>query len=108
MTLLEQVTAIIFSYMYGGILSVLYNFNYNLLFSKKSGLKILFNIIFIFDLVLIYFLIMKKINLVIIHPYFYLIISLGFFTFFNFTKSFRKYLKIKYTKKKMPKSVKKN
>ncbi len=99
MILKEQIVAIIFSFIYGGILSVLYNFNYNILFSERKIIKIIFNIIFILDLVLIYFLIMRKINNAIIHPYFYLFIVVGFFVFFNFSKSLRSLIKIPKLKK---------
>lgn len=94
MGLKEQIVAIIFSFVFGGLLSCLYNFNYKLLFSKKKLIKIIFNIIFILDLVLFYFLVMRKINNAVIHPYFYLIIAIGFFTFFNLTKKLRSVLKI--------------
>lgn len=100
MVLKEQVIAIIFSYIYGGCLAFLYNLNYNLLFYQRKVVKITFNIIFILDLVLIYFLLMRKINRAIIHPYFYLFIILGFFTFFFLTKRFRKLLKLPPVKKK--------
>ena len=103
MSLNEQILAIIFSFIYGMIISVLYNFNYNLLFYKKKFVKILFNVIFIFDLVLIYFLVMRKINQVIIHPYFYLFIVLGFFVVFDTSKRFRKILKLGEVKKKIKK-----
>ena len=94
MGLKEQVLAIFFSFIFGSLLSCLYNFNYKLLFNKRKIVKIIFNIIFIFDLVLIYFLVMRKINNAIIHPYFYLLIALGFFTFFNLTKKLRSLLKV--------------
>ena len=103
MSLVEQVIALIFSFIYGGVLSVLYNFNYNILFYKNRVVKIIFNIIFIFDLVLIYFLVMRKINNAVIHPYFYLLIILGFFTFFDITKRFRKLIKMPEVKKKTKK-----
>ena len=74
MSLVEQVVALIFSFIYGGVLSVLYNFNYNILFYKNRVVKIIFNILFVFDLVLIYFLVMRKINNAVIHPSFYLFI----------------------------------
>ena len=85
------------------ILSLLYNFNYNLLFSKTKIAKVIFNILFVLDLVLIYFLIIKKINGGIIHPYFYLLIILGFASCFDVSKRLRKILKVD---KDVPKSVK--
>ena len=103
MNLSEQVVALIFSFIYGGVLSVLYNFNYNILFYKNRVVKIIFNILFILDLVLIYFLVMRKINNAIIHPYFYLFIIFGFSLFFDFSKCFRKLLKMPEVKKKIKK-----
>lgn len=103
MSLTEQVIALIFSFIYGGVLSVLYNFNYNLLFYKNIVVKIIFNILFVLDLVLIYFLVMRRINNAVIHPYFYIFIVLGFFTFFDITKRFRKILKMPPLKKKTKK-----
>ena len=46
MSLVEQVVSLIFSFIYGGVLSVLYNFNYNILFYKNRVVKIIFNILF--------------------------------------------------------------
>ena len=103
MTLSEQVFSIVFSFIYGMVLSLLYNFNYNLLFSKTKIAKVIFNILFVLDLVLIYFLIIKKINGGIIHPYFYLLIILGFASCFDVSKRLRKILKVD---KDVPKSVK--
>ena len=107
MSLSEQVVALIFSFIYGGVLSVLYNFNYNILFYKNRVVKIIFNILFILDLVLIYFLVMRKINNAIIHPYFYLLIILGFFLFFDVTKRFRMMVKMPEVKKKIKKDAQK-
>ena len=107
MGLKEQVVAIIFSFVFGVLLSCLYNFNYKLLFNKRIIVKIVFNIIFIFDLVLIYFLVMRKINNAVIHPYFYLLIVLGFFVFFNLTKKLRILLKVPDIKEKPKKDAQK-
>lgn len=103
MSLSEQFLSIGFSFIYGVVLSFLYNFNYNLLFNKEKVFKFVFNILFVLDLVLIYFLIIKKINGGIIHPYFYLLIILGFVSCFDVSKKLRKFLKFN---KDLPKSVK--
>ena len=89
MILTEQIVGIIFSFCYGIILSILYNFNYQLIFNTKVLVKVVFNVVFVFDLVLIYFLVMKKINNAIILPYFYLFIILGFLLSFRFSRRFR-------------------
>ena len=103
MSLSEQIISMIFSFIYGIVISVLYNFNYNLLFSKRTIFKVIFNLLFVFDLVLLYFLIIKKINGGIIHPYFYLLITLGFISCFSISKGLRKNL---IFNKDMTKSVK--
>ena len=103
MSLSEQVFSMIFSFIYGIVLSILYNFIYNLLFIIIMISKVIFNLLFVLDLVLLYFLIIKKINGGIIHPYFYLLIILGFISCFSLFKRLRKFLK---PTKDMPKSVK--
>lgn len=90
MILKEQIISIVFSFFYGAFVSIIYNFNYKLLFDVKKILKIIFSLVFTFNLVVIYFLFIKKINGGIIHPYFYLIIVVGFFSFFNISKPLRK------------------
>lgn len=75
-----QIKSIIFSFLYGMFFSVLLNINYKYLYNTKKYIKILMNIIFIIDNVLLYFLILIKINNGIIHYYFVLSIFLGFIT----------------------------
>ena len=50
---------------------------------------------------------MRKINNAIIHPYFYLLIILGFFLFFDVTKRFRMMVKMPEVKKKIKKDAQK-
>lgn len=90
MSLSAQILSIIFSFIYGNFLAVCYNFNYNMLFNKNKIFKITFNFLFALDLVLIYFLVIRKINGGIIHPYFYLLIILGFISCFTITKKLRR------------------
>ncbi len=106
MSLNEQIISLVFSFVYGIFLAFSYNFNYNLLFNKTKIFKAFFNILLVFDLVLIYFLLIKKINGGIIHPYFYILIVIGFIINFNFSKRLRKFFKIK--EKTVTKSVKKD
>ena len=112
MDLKEQIIGMLFSFLYGLFLGGLYNFNYNLLFKLPKLKKVLFNFLFVFDLVLLYFIIIKKINGGIIHPYFYLLIVLGFLVTFKYSKKVRTFIKVpvlkkEKKKKEMPKSVKK-
>ena len=110
MILKEQFLALFFSFFFGVVLSFLYNFNYNLLFTKRMGIKVFFTIVFILDMVLIYFFVIEKINGGIVHFSFYFFILGG--VVFSYRKGvvLRKYIKIKEKKKTklMPKSVNKD
>ena len=75
MSLNEQILSLVFSFVYGLFLAFVYNFNYNLLFNKTKVFKIILNLLLVLDLVLIYFILIKKINGGIIHPYFYFLIN---------------------------------
>ncbi len=108
MDLKLQFIALLFSFIFGIFLAFIYNFNYNLLFKTSIVNRIIINVVLVVDLVLIYFIGLKKINNGIVHPYFYLLIILGFFLFFNLTKKFRKFFKIEKKKEKLPKNVKKD
>lgn len=108
MDLKQQVISMLFSFFFGLFLGGVYNLNYNLLFKLTNLKKFFFNIIFIFDLVLIYFIVIKKINGGIIHPYFYLLIILGFIFTFSHSKSFRRFIKVSQLKKKKDKHKEKD
>ena len=108
MGLKEQIISMLFSFFFGLFLGGVYNLNYNMLFKLANIKKIFFNLIFIFDLVLIYFLFIKKINGGIIHPYFYILIVLGFFLTFCHSKKLRNLIKVPPIKKKKKKKKKKD
>lgn len=91
MSLTLQIISSIYSFSYGLFLGFVYNINYKFLFNKRKFTRIIFNFIFIVDLVLIYFLLLKRINQGIIHPYFYLLIILGFRITFKKFKFLRKF-----------------
>lgn len=104
MDLKQQVISMLFSFFFGLFLGGVYNLNYNMLFKLTNLKKLFFNVIFIFDLVLIYFIVIKKINGGIIHPYFYLLIILGSILTFSHSKSFRRFIKVPPLKKKKDKN----
>lgn len=106
MSLNEQILSLVFSFVYGLFLAFAYNFNYNLLFNKTKVFKVILNLLLVLDLVLIYFILIKKINGGIIHPYFYFLIVIGFILNFNYSKKLRRFFKNK--DKTVTKSVKKD
>ena len=73
-----QIKSIIYSFIYGCIFSLLLNINYKYIYYSKGIKKILINVFFIIDNVLLYFLILRYINNGIFHFYFLLSIILGF------------------------------
>jgi hypothetical protein len=89
-----QIKSLIFSFIYGIFFSFVLNLNYKYVYKSKGIYKIVINALFIIDNVLLYFLILKKINSGIIHFYFILMIILGFILFH--TKFKKLYSKIKF------------
>jgi hypothetical protein len=77
MTLFKQVLTIFSSILYGCIFYLLVLANKKVLFNKNIIKRILSNIIFIIDMVLIYFIIMRYINDGTMTHYSYLLILLG-------------------------------
>lgn len=95
MTIIIQLKSFLFSFLFGGFFSFLLHFNYKYIYKGPLILKILINLVFVFDNVLLYFVIIKKINNGIIHNYFILMILLGFVMMEWIFKKFLIVLKIK-------------
>lgn len=90
MNLKIQVISLVFSFFYGVLFSLLVNINYKFLFNKKLIWKIVFTFVFIIDVALIYFFVLKFLNEGIIHGYFLLMIILGFYVTFPIGTKLRK------------------
>jgi len=90
MNLKIQIISLIISFLYGIVFSVLMNINYKYLFHKKWYIKTIVTFVFVIDMALLFFIIMKYINEGIIHYYFYIMISIGFLISFSKTKRIRK------------------
>ncbi len=69
MELKIQIISLIYSFIYGVFFSIMLNINYKNLYHSRKHIKIISTIIFVFVNVLIYFLILKRINNGMIHPY---------------------------------------
>ena len=100
MTLYLQIISFVVSFLYGIFLSFLINLNYHFLFGGNPIVKCISNFLFSFDMAMLYFLIMRKINSGRIHPYFYLSIVISFLLTFSKFKIFRHFFR------KLVKSVK--
>lgn len=84
MILLLQIRALFFSFIYGIFFSFTFFINKNILLSKNRFFKIIINLLFILDHILIYFIFMSKINNSIIHPYFFITFVLGIVFYIKF------------------------
>lgn len=77
MALIQQLLTIFITILYGSVLYWLIKLNKKMLFDGSIVKKIIFSIIFVIDMVLIYFIIIKHINNGILTYYSYLLIILG-------------------------------
>ena len=77
MKLIQQLLTIIVSIVFGMLFYILIKINKKILFESKIIIKICSNILFILDMVLLYFLVIKYINNGIVTYYSYLLITLG-------------------------------
>ena len=93
MNLEIQIQVLVYSLMYGMFFSLVMNLCYRYIFYTKTYYKVIINFLFIINMVLIYFIILRKINNGIFHSYFLLMIILGIFIGNNKTKVLRKVLK---------------
>lgn len=90
MNLKVQLLSLTFSFVYGVLFSFLVNVNYRFLFAKKRVVQIIMTFLFLLDMALLYFLILRYLNEGIIHIYFFLMILVGFYVTFPFSRRFRK------------------
>ena len=78
MTLKTQVISLVVSFLYGIFFSIFLNINYKIIYNNKKIYQIGGTFIFILLNVLLYFLIIKKINNGVIHIYCIMSIIFGF------------------------------
>ena len=90
MNLKIQIFSLLFSFFYGILFSFLVIINYNYLFFKKKWVQVVITFLFLIDMALLYFLILKIVNGGMIHLYFYFMIFIGFYISFPILKKFRK------------------
>jgi len=78
MALNLQLKALIVSFVYGIMISYLIKMQYRYLFSGKFILQIVVDSLFVFDIFLVYFLMLRYINNGAFHIYFLLLIIVGY------------------------------
>lgn len=90
-----QIIVLMFSYIYGFFLYYLTKFNK--LITKKANkvYRSFITILFMYNIVLIYIIIIYKINNGNFHPYFFIMLTLGIFTSFKLSKMLPKNVKFR-------------
>lgn len=78
MDIIVQIKTIIFSFLFGIFFSIMLGLNYKYITGSRKFLSIILTFMFVIVNVLLYFIIMKKINDGIFHQYEVLFIILGF------------------------------
>ena len=86
MTSKIQLITLGISLIYGFLFYYLYKINYKIIKGKKRFYQSLITILFMYNIVLIYIIIIFKINNGIFHPYFFFIMILGFYLNVKLTK----------------------
>lgn len=94
-----QVISFLVSFIYGIAFYLFARFNKFMLSNKNNVIKLLVTLVFVIDMVILYIYLMYKINFGIIHPYFVLVVILGFFFMLKIYEKCKKYVKmIKFQK----------
>lgn len=84
MSLILQIKALAFSFIYGIFFAFTYKMNYKYLTTKNLFFKIVISFLFILDHVLLYFSLLTLINNAMLHFYFFIsfIIGIIFYRYF--------------------------
>ena len=77
MILIIQIKSLAFSFLYGIFFAFTYKLNYKYLMSNMKFFKVTLSLFFIFDHVLLYFVLISLINNGILHLYFLFTFVLG-------------------------------
>ena len=93
MTANIQLISLIVSFLFGFIFYYLYKINYIIIKEKKRFYQSLITILFMYNIVLLYIIMIFNINHGIFHIYFFIMIALGFFTNLKWSKRMLKNVK---------------
>lgn len=112
MDLQTQIITLIFSFFYGIFFSLFISVNQKIIYHDKKWIKLLGTFLVILISVLVYFILLKKINFAAFHPYCLLVLGLGFYLEKRIAKHTRKWYTLfkvvvkKMAKKKITKTAK--
>jgi len=92
-----QIKSLVFSFLFGIYFSYMIRINYKFILLLKKTLRILSTFILVISNVLLYFIILLKINYGLLHIYLILMIMLGVYVEYLINKLIVKYIKKWYT-----------
>lgn len=95
-----QLISLLFSFIFGVFFYLSSLLNYKLIKKHHIIVKYLITFVYIIDIALLYVLFMYKINYGIIHIYFIVLLFLGYYFGYFYTRKIRKFCKIKDKKLK--------
>lgn len=98
-----QIIVLLFSYFYGFFFFSLSYLNKKIIDKKSKLYRSLINILFIYNIVLLYIIIIYKLNNGNFHPYFFIMIVLGFYSSIKLTKKLLKNVKLRLLLEKIKK-----
>ncbi len=98
-----QIIILFFSYFYGFIFFSLSCLNKKIINNKKKIYRSITTILFIYNIVLIYIIIIYKINNGQFHIYFFIMLILGFYSNIKLTKKLLKNVKLRQSLAKFKK-----
>ena len=78
MSLKVQIITLVFSFLYGSFFSFLLTIQYRFIYAKEKWFQYCFTILFVLVMTFLYFLILRKINYGILHPYAFLSMMAGY------------------------------
>jgi len=78
MDLYTQIITLLFSFLFGIFFSLFVGVNYKIIYNDKKWIKLLGTFLVVLISILIYFVLLRKINYAAFHPYLLLAIVLGF------------------------------
>lgn len=78
MTLIIQIKSLIFSFIFGMLFALFLNLNHKLVYDVKFVVRLIFTFLYVICMSLLFFIILKRINNAIIHPYLFIAIIIGF------------------------------
>ena len=73
-----QVISFLVSFIYGIVFYLFARFNKGMLSNKNNLIKFLITLVFVLDMVILYIYMMYKINFGMIHPYFVIVVLIGY------------------------------